>query len=227
MPAIRLEHVAKIYSNSSKGVSGTLFADLRIRQGEFVCITGEQGCGKSTLMEIIAGEQEPDRGTIWLGAADLGRMNGWQKNELRRCMGIVLENAKLKRTETVFKNLASERRLEYLRDKLVNRPKMEKALSLVGMRESAERRASELTDSECCRVLLARAIWRSPYILVLDGLLDRAEGDAVWDMLHLLTALNDRGTTVILATGKSYGTMLGKRVVRLVDGKIASDTQRG
>ena len=98
------------------------------------------------------------------------------------------------------------------------------ALSLVGMSGSEESYPSELTSSECRRVELARAIWRSPSILVLDGLTERADDDTVWDMLHLLTALNDRGTTVILATGKSYGSMLAKRVVTLENGKIVRDS---
>lgn len=226
MPGIRLEHVAKIYTNNRKGVSGTLDVDLRVRQGEFVFITGGRGCGKSTLMELIAGEQEPDRGSVWLGGAELRRMSNWQKRDICRCMGVILEDFELRRTETVFKNLASERRLEYLRDKFFNRPKIEKALALVGMPGSADRYPPELTASECCRVQLAQAIWRSPSILVLDGLLERADDDTVWDMLHLLTALNARGTTVILSTNGSYGSMLGKRVVTLVDGRVANDTQR-
>ncbi|MBE7008655.1 MAG: ATP-binding cassette domain-containing protein [Ruminococcaceae bacterium] len=227
MPVIRLEHIGKIYKNSKRGVSGTLELDLTIRQGEFVFVTGERGCGKSTLMELVAGEQEPDRGSIWLGGADLGRFSRRACAELRRCMGIVLADSELKRTETLFKNLASEKYLEYLRDSIFNRPKIEKALSLVGLPGKADRRASELTASEACRALLARAIWRSPSILVLDGLTERADDDTVWDMLHLLTALNDRGTTVILATDGSYGDMLCKRVITLSEGKVASDIHRG
>lgn len=226
MPVIRLEHLGKVYKNNKLGISGTLDVDLTIRQGEFVFITGERGSGKSTLIELIAGEQDPDRGTIWLGGADLGRLSRRACEELRKCIGTVLADSELHRTETVFKNLASEKYLEYLRDSIFNRPKIEKALSLVGLPGTGAQYASELTESERCRALLARAIWHSPPILVLDGLTERADDDTVWDMLHLLTALNDRGTTVILATAGSYGDMLRKRVITLSEGKVASDIHR-
>ena len=224
MPGIRLEHAAKIYKDSRRGVSETLEADLAIRQGEFVFVTGGHGSGKTTLLELITGELEPDRGSVWLGGADLTHMDRHESERLRDCMGVVSEESELRRTETIFKNLASVKHLEYLRDRLFNRPKIEKALSLVGMAGREQCYPPELTGSECRRVELARAIWRSPSILVLDGLTERADDDTVWDMLHLLTALNDRGTTVVMSTADgSYGSILGKRVVTLAKGKIASD----
>ena len=229
MPGIRIDHVAKIYKDSRRGVPVTLEADLTIRQGEFVFVTGGAGSGKSTLMELISGEIEPDRGSVWLGGAELSRLS---RSELDRArgeyIGVVLQDSELRRTETVFKNLASTGGMEYLKDKLFNRPKIEKALSLVGMPGSAERCPTELTSSECRRVELARAIWRSPPILVLDALTERADEDTVWDMLHLLTALNKRGTTVIFASRESsYGSILGKRVVTLSAGRIVRDAHRG
>ena len=229
MPGIRIEHVVKVYKDSKRGISETLEADLTIRQGEFVFVTGGPGSGKSTLMELIAGEIEPDRGSVWLGGAELSRLSRSELARTRRdYMGTVLQDSELRRTETVFKNLASTGGLEYLKDKFLNRPMIEKALSLVGMPGSAERCATELTSSECRRVELARAIWRSPPILVLDALTDRADDDTVWDMLHLLTALNKRGTTVIFASSEgSYGSILGKRVVTLSAGRIVGDAHRG
>ena len=229
MPGILIDHVTKIYKDGKSGVSETLEADLVIRQGEFVFVTGGAGSGKSTLMELIAGEIEPDRGSVWLGGAELSRLS---RSELARArseyMGVVLQDSELRRTETVFKNLASTGGLEYLKDRLFNRPKMEKALSLVGMPGSAERFPTELTSSECRRVELARAIWRSPPVLVLDALTERADDDTVWDMLHLLTAINKRGTTVIFASREgSYGSILGKRVVTLSGGRIVGDVYRG
>lgn len=228
MPGIRLDHVAKVYRDSKRGVSETLEADFAVRQGEFVFIAGGEGSGRSTLMELIAAEIEPDRGTVWLGGAELSHLS---RNDLARArkeyIGAVLQDSELRRTETIFKNLASAGGLEYLKDKLINRPRIEKALSLVGMPGSAERYPPELTSSECRRVELARAIWRSPSILVLDGLTERADDDTVWDMLHLLTALNKRGTTVIFASeDSSYGSILGKRVITLSAGKIVSDGYR-
>lgn len=228
MPAIRLESVAKIYRNSRRGVSATLEVDLTIEQGEFVFITGAQGSGKSTLMELIACEAAPDRGHIWMGDVDMTRASRRESREMRGRIGAVLQDSELRRSETVFKNLASEKRLEYLRDRLINKPRIEKALALVGMPESEDRYPTELTPSECRRVELARAIWHSPSVLVLDELTERADDETVWDMLHLLSELNDRGTTVIMGVGESkFVNIMNKRVVALADGKVHSDVRRG
>ncbi len=229
MPGIRAEHVAKVYRDSKRGVSETLEADFSIRQGEFVFIAGDSGSGRSTLMELLAGEIEPDRGSVWLGGAELSSLS---KSELARAhseyIGAVLQDSELRRTETIFKNLASTGGLEYLKDKIFHRPQIEKALSLVGMAGSEERYPTELTSSECRRVELARAIWRSPSILLLDGLTERSDDDTIWDMLHLLTALNKRGTTVVFASeDASFGSILGKRVITLSSGKIVGDAYRG
>ena len=227
MPSVRLEHVAKIYKNSKRGVSGTLQIDLTINQGDFVFVTGPHGARKSTLMELIAGEIEPDHGKIWLGGAELTAMKPRESAEFRDCMGVVLNDSELRHTETVWKNLASENRLEYLKNMVFDRRKIEKALSLVGMAGKEDWYPASLTPSQQCRVLLAKAIWRSPSILVVDGLTDRADDDTVWDMLHLLGALNGLGTTVIFATGESrYTTTMNKRVINLFEGKVQNGTQR-
>lgn len=229
MPGIRAEHVAKVYRDSKRGVSETLEADFSIRQGEFVFIAGDSGSGRSTLMEILAGELEPDRGEVWLGGVTLSSLS---RSDMARArseyMGVVLQDSELRRTETIFKNLASTGGLEYLKDKIFHRPQIEKALSLVGMSGSEDRYPSELTSSECRRVELARAIWRSPSILLLDALTERSDDDTIWDMLHLLTALNKRGTTVVFASDDgSFGSILGKRVITLSSGKIVGDANRG
>ena len=195
---------------------------MTIHQGDFLFVTGPRGSGKSTLLELIAGEIEPDHGKIWLGGAELTALDPRESADFRDCMGVVLSDSELRQTETVWKNLASEHRLEYLKNRLFDRRKIEKALSLVGMAGSEDSFPTELTASEQARVLLARAIWRSPSILVLDGLAERADGDTVWDMLHLLGALNRQlGTTVFFATADgSYTTTMNKRVVNLFEGRI-------
>ena len=223
MPTIRLEQVSKIYKNSRRGVSSTLQLDLTIRHGEFVFITGARGSGKSTLMELIAGEIEPDHGKVWLGAANLWALSESERNDLRDCLGVILSADELRPMETVFKNLASEHRLEYLKNRLFDRRRIEKALALVGMSGSEDRYPKDMTVSERCRVQMAKAIWRSPAVVIVDGLAERADGDTVWDMLHLLGELNRMGTTVVFATAdSSYTTTMNKRVVNLLDGRVTN-----
>ena len=228
MPAIRLDHVAKIYKNRKKGVSATLEVDFTIKQGEFVFVIGGHGAGKTTLMEIISGELEPDRGAVYLDEVDMTSANRREKALLRGYMGVVSQDYELKKTETVFKNLASESRLEYLKDRFFYRDVFDKALALVGMPGCGDQYPSALTVSECRRVELARAIVHSPSILVLDGITERADDETVWDLLHLLSELNSRGTTVIISTcDNPFVSIMNKRVIALSEGKVASDVRRG
>ena len=229
MPTLRLDHVTKVYRSSRLQGSATLSVDLTVKQGEFVFLVGSRGSGKSTLMEIIAGELEPDHGTIWLDEEDLTRAGQWKRERLRRCIRSVLQDSELRRTETVFQNLAGKRRFHWFGTGLgQDDPRIEKALALVGMPGSGNRLASELSASESRRVELAGAICRNPSILVLDELTERADDGTVWDMLTLLNLLNRRGTTVIMTTrAAGYVNIMGKRVVVMSDGRVTSDRRQG
>jgi cell division transport system ATP-binding protein len=86
----------------------------------------------------------------------------------------------------------------------------------------------ELSIGECRRVELARALIHSPPILVLDEITANLDDDTIWDIFQLLQEINHKGTTVIMATHASqYVTILRKRVITLVDGRILGDVQKG
>ena len=81
---------------------------------------------------------------------------------------------------------------------------------------------------ECRRVELARALINSPPILILDEITANLDDDNIWDIFHLLTEINHRGTTVIMATHASkYVNIMRRRVVTLVDGRLFGDVRKG
>ena len=102
-----------------------------------------------------------------------------------------------------------------------------KVLGLVGMKGVEKRYPVELSIGECRRVELARALINSPPILVLDEITASLDDDNIWDIFHLLTEVNRRGSTVIMAThAGAYVNIMRKRVVTLVDGRVFGDVQR-
>ena len=87
---------------------------------------------------------------------------------------------------------------------------------------------AELSIGECRRVELARALINSPSILLIDELTANLDDDNIWDLMHLLTELNNKGTTIIMATHASqFVNIMRRRVVTLVDGRLIGDVRNG
>ena len=106
--------------------------------------------------------------------------------------------------------------------------RIEKVIGLVGMAGTGKRYPAEMSIGECRRVELARALINSPPILILDEITANLDDDNIWDIFHLLTEINHRGTTVIMATHASkYVNIMRRRVVTLVDGRLFGDVRKG
>lgn len=106
--------------------------------------------------------------------------------------------------------------------------RIQKALSMVGLEGVGKRYPVELSQGECRRVELARALVNSPPVLILDELTANLDEDTIWDLFHLLGEFNRLGTTIIMAThAKKFVDLMRKRVITLVDGKVLGDVQKG
>ncbi len=227
MPTIRLEKAAKLYRSSDSQMAAVLNIDLRIEQGEFIFFVGSRGAGKSTLLDMISGELAPDRGNVYLDEVNLYKAAGRRREKLLRSFGKVAQDSGLVRTDTVLQNMTSAQKAWQLRKK-PDKSVIRKALGLVGMPDCEDRYPLEFSISECRRLELAKAILHSPHILLLDEITDRMDDDAIWDVFHLLSELNARGTTILMATrARKFVNIMRKRVITLADGKIIGDVRRG
>ena len=231
MPTITLENVSKFYKNDHRIEAAVREVDLTIQQGEFVFVVGSSGSGKSTLLEIISGEVKPERGKVYLNDHDLYRLMRWRRSSATLMFGRVWQEHSLLRKRTVEDNLYTAAILGAVKRKDSRwdvRDRVEKVLGIVGMQGSQKKYPAELTDGEVRRVELARAIINSPPILVLDGITDNLDEDTIWDLFHILTEINRRGTTVIMATRASqFVNIMYRRVVTMVDGRVFGDVERG
>ena len=204
--------------------------NLTIKQGEFVFFVGSSGAGKSTLLDLISGQLRPDKGTVYLDKKDLSKLIPWSQNRMAILFGKVQQEHSLIRKMTVEENLwvaAQVGRRRFESGKHVDL-RVKKVLGLVGMRGVEARYPVEMSIGECRRVELARALINSPPILVLDEITANLDDDNIWDMFQLLQEVNRKGTTVIMATHASqYVNIMRRRVVTLVDGKLAGDVKNG
>ena len=236
MPTITLENVSKYYKNRRGNRSGRRYetgvegVSLEIKQGEFVFITGSNGAGKSTLLDLISGRVKPDRGRVRRDGVSIARPLPWQRERIALMFGRVVEEHTLIRKMTVEDNLMIAARVGRKRFETPQemRDRIKKVLGLVGLSGMEGRYPVEMSLGECRCIELARAMINSPPVLVLDELTANLDDDSIWDIFHLLTEINRRGTTVIMSTHASqYVNIMRRRVVTVVDGQILGDVQKG
>lgn len=231
MPTIKLENVSKFYKTEGRIEAAVRDIDLTINQGEFVFVVGSSGSGKSTLLELMSGEIKPERGKIYLNDHDLQRLMRWKRSSVSLLFGRVWQEHSLMRKRTVEENLriaamigAAKRRDSHWDIQ----ERIEKVLGIVGMQGAQKKFPVELSGGEVRRVELARAIINSPPILILDEITANLDEDNIWDIFHILTEINRRGTTVIMATHASqFVNIMYRRVVTMVDGRVFGDVERG
>ena len=229
MPQIRLEGVSKDYRQEpdKRIISAVQDVDLTIEQGEFVFITGSSGAGKSTLLQLLSCETQPSRGTVYLDDVNVSSLARWLWERKRQSFGYVPQLSTLVRKKTIAENLLPVAAMGPGRSRSAEE-RMIKALRLVGMGDVLYRYPVELSQGECRRVELARAIVNNPPILALDELTANLDEDTAWDIFLFLTEVNHHGTTVIMAThAKNFVNLMRRRVITLVDGRILGDVQKG
>ena len=230
MAVVRLENASKLYKSEDKRDKRKHYAvrelNLTVEQGEFVFLIGSSGAGKSTILKLIGGELAADEGAVYVDGVNVARFFGPWRTRLARTFGIVSQQTMLIRKRTIMENLMVAGRASGLQRKA--KAAAEKALGLVGLPDVGDCYPAQLSIGEVRRVELARAMISSPPILLLDELTANLDDDNIWDMMHLLNELNSRGTTIIMATHASqYVNIMRRRVVTLVDGKLAGDVKNG
>lgn len=226
MAELRLEQVSKHYIEDRHSVYALKDISLTIEQGEFVFLIGSSGAGKTTLLKLMSGELTPDEGAVCLNGANMARLIGPWRVRATRTFGVVSQQGLLIRKRTVGDNLLLAANAAGMRRK--GREAVKKALGIVGLPGVEGCYPAELSIGESRRVELARAVVNSPNILLLDELTANLDDDVIWDLLHLLMEMNAKGTTIVMATHASqYVNIMRRRVITLVDGRVAGDVKKG
>jgi cell division transport system ATP-binding protein len=221
---IKFLNVTKAYSSGTVALKDVSFC---ISKGEFVFIVGSSGSGKSTLLKLILKEEELTSGNVFVNGNLVSELLHKQTPFHRRSLGIVFQDFRLLQNKTVYENIAFAMQVVEATPKEIRR-QVPMVLGLVGLSNKAKAKPSELSGGEQQRVALARAIVNKPILLIADEPTGNLDPQTTSDIMKLLCEINNRGTTVVVATHeKGIVDLLKKRVIALENGMIVRDQEKG
>jgi cell division transport system ATP-binding protein len=199
--------------------------DFRLTRGGFYFLTGPSGAGKTSLLKLLYLAQRPTRGRIRLFGEELAEAARDALPHFRRRIGVVFQDFRLIRHLSAFDNVALPLRIAGASDSEVDGPVRE-MLAWVGLADRASARPATLSGGEQQRVAIARAVINRPELLVADEPTGNVDAEMANRLMHLFTALNRLGTTVVIAThdvGLISATP-GAQLVRLESGTMVDPT---
>ena len=225
MEFIELKNVFKVYEN---GVTALADTNISIEKGEFVFIIGQSGSGKSTLTKLLYREEKPNKGDVFVGGINVGKLKNGNVYKLRRKIGVVFQDFKLLPKLTVYENIAYP--LEsYGENQNEIRKKVILATERVGLKDKLRSFPNQLSGGEQQRVCIARAIVNDPKLIICDEPTGDLAPKISQEIMEVLSKINEElGSTIIMAThDKEIVNKMKKRVVCIHNGVIVSDKKKG
>lgn len=221
---IEMKDVWKSYSNGVMALNGI---DVSISKGEFVYIVGPSGAGKSTFIKLMYREEKPSKGTVIVNGFNLSVIKEKKIPMLRRSLGIVFQDFKLLPTLTVYENVAFA--LEVIEESPATiKRRVMSVLDIVRLKNKARSFPDELSGGEQQRIAIARAIVNSPAVLIADEPTGNLDPDTAGGIMEILEDINNRGTTILMAThNKEIVNTIRRRVIAIDGGRIVRDEVRG
>ena len=218
-----LRAVRKVYPMGDVEVVALNGIDLVVSTGEFTVFAGPSGSGKSTLLNLVGCLDRPSAGQVLLQGHDVATLSDDALgSERAKRIGFIFQSFNLIPVLSAFENVELALRLAGHGDG--RKEKVEKALADVGLKDHMRRRPSQLSGGQQQRVAIARALVKAPALVIADeptANLDSHNGAAILDLMR---EMNERDQiTFIFSTHDPMVMQRARRVVRLVDGSVASD----
>ena len=219
---IELQNVDKEYDNN---VRALININLHIHKGEFV-FSWIFRSRKINSNKTIVKEEEPTSGRIILNNMDITKVKNRKIPYIRRNIGVVFQDFRLLPNKTVYENVAFAMEIIGAHPKEIRR-KVPMVLSMVDLSKRASSFPDQLSGGERQRVSIARAIVNSPPVLIADEPTGNLDPDTAWEIMKVLSDINARGTTVLMATHAKDIVNSMKKVVEIHEGRLIRDEQKG
>jgi len=223
---IEIRDIVKHYQIGTVVVKALRSITLDIQTNEYLAIMGPSGSGKSTLMNILGCLDTPTRGEYWLNGTDVSKLEDNRLAEIRnKEIGFVFQTFNLLPRYTAHENVMLP--LIYAGIPKAERVKMaNEMLDLVGLADRMEHKPNELSGGQRQRVAIARAMVNKPSIILADEPTGNLDSKTSIDIMNLLRDIHNHGNTVILVTHEEDIAQNAERIIRLMDGEVASDVSK-
>ena len=223
MPLIQIKDVVKTYDMGAELVHALSGVSLDIAENEYVAIMGPSGSGKSTLMNVIGCLDTPTSGLYEFEGQNVGELDDNELAEIRnRKIGFVFQTFNLLPRSTALHNV--ELPLIYAgMPSHKRRERAEESLEAVGLGDRMTHKPNELSGGQRQRVAVARALANNPSIILADEPTGNLDSKTGVEIMQLFSDLHAQGNTIILVTHEEDIAAHSHRIIRLFDGKIASD----
>ena len=224
LPAVRTNRVWKVFEQEAEEVTAVRDVSLTIARGEFTALAGPSGSGKTTLLNVIGGLTRATRGQVDVAGQDISEMTNQELARLRlEQVCFVFQAYNLLPVLTALENAEFPMLLQGI-DAEERRARVQELFHRTGMDGLEDRRPGKLSGGQQQRVAVVRAVASKPALVLADeptANLDSASSEALLDMMAELN--RDLGVTFVFATHDEHVMERSRRLVRMVDGGIASD----
>jgi len=221
---IRLENISRHYQVGTVLVKALSDVSVSIFQNEFVALMGPSGSGKSTMMNVLGCLDTPTAGKYYLNNVDVSKRSDNELAEIRnKEIGFIFQTFNLLQRSTALENVMLP--LIYAGISKSERKRMaEETLSQVQLADRVTHRPNELSGGQRQRVAIARALVNKPSIVLADEPTGNLDSKTSIEIMGLLERIHQQGNTIIVVTHEEDIALHAHRIIRMMDGGIASDT---
>ncbi len=220
-----MRQVTKTYYRGKRGQQIPVMAidqiDLKVKPGEFLVITGRSGCGKTTLLNMMAGMAKPDSGQVFVDGVDIWTLKDEEISGLRNLeMGFIFQVPSLIPTLNVLDNVVVPTMFAPKETQGDVYPRASQALEAVGLSQRMDAFPRHLSAGEEKRVVIARAIINNPSVLLADEPTANLDELTEKEVMALIQKIHGGGTTIILVTHHPSLIDYGTKHLKMSDGRF-------